>query len=314
VRTIPFLLAISACGSDGYSSGLGEPIRVTGGDFIAGDFPADDAATTPTVLYVAGVATVVTQGQAITKYSGLASKDAFSVAVALPDLGTGYWAVPVDGPDVTQNNDLLWGMNVEITPDVPFGLQTLTFAALDKEGHGGPPYETQLCILPESANGNLAACDPATMPQADVLSLTWDTDVDLDLVVVAPNGKIVSPKTPTTALPTDGTEIPSEELADEHTGTITRDSNADCRIDGINRESLVFSGAPPQGEYLVYADLSRSCGRSYVNFQVNLFHRGEVAADGTWPVEEIPLAAGELLADQADAGATLGLFAVKVTF
>jgi hypothetical protein len=309
-----WLAALAACTLDAYDDGSNEPIRLTGGTFVRGPLPADETATTPTVINAAGVGLVVTQGQATVAYSGLVSKDAYSVAVALPDAGSGYWVKPADGPDVTQDGNLLFSLNLEIAEIVPYGLQTLSFVAIGADGRGGPRYDVELCIVPESANGGITACDPSVMPPSDVLALSWDTQVDLDLVVITPSGKIVSAKDPTTALP-DGTvagTIPSDAIADESTGTITRDSNADCVIDGINLESLVFPGEPEHGVYQVYASLNRACGEAYVHFDLTSYHRGEPADDGTWPIVETPLAVGELLAYQASGGATLGTFLLAV--
>lgn len=302
MRALPLLLV--ACEtSEPFDSGAGEPIRVQDGTFVKGALPVDETAETPFVVYASGVGGLVIAGQGAIAYNGLASKDAFSVGVAFPTVGTGYWTVPVDGPDVTQDDQLLFDLVLDFTPEVPFGIQTLDFVAFDDESKPGPPYHAELCILPEVAGGNFAACDPETTPQNAIVSLSWDTDVDLDLVVIAPNGKLVTGKHPTTAVAT--LTVPDEALDDPATGTLSRDSNADCRIDGINRESLVFPGEPAAGPYELWVRLHQSCGHAYVNWKLELLRRVD-AADGTHPVETTEIAVGELLATQVSRDGALG--------
>lgn len=306
-------VVVAGCGEEPLLSGQNEPVRIREGVFHEGELPVDDDAETPLVTNVGGISSIVTAGQASREFNGLASTDGYAVAVSLPGVSAGYWVVPLGAPDVTQANQLAFRATADFGPDVPFGLQTLTFVAIGSEENPGPRYDTIVCVLPAAANNNLAACDPATMPQSVVLSLTWDTNVDLDLVVVAPNGKVVSAKHPSTALLEEGAvSIPSEVLNDPTTGQVTRDSNGNCHIDGIRRESLVFSGAPPAGNYKVYVGLNRACGQSYVNFKAELLRRVD-AEDGTFPVERSPVGAGELLAIQADGGATLGTYLTTLT-
>lgn len=304
------LTALVGCDAERYDSGASELMRVREATFHPGELPEDNTAEQPLVLNAAGVNYVVTQGQGSVVYNGLLSKDAYSVAVTFPTVSSGYWVVPAGGPDVTQDGNLVFLMTIDFTSEVPYGLQTLSFVAIDGDGNPGPRYDTLLCVLPESGAGSLAACDPEVTPPNAVISLSWDTAVDLDLVVVAPNGKVVSAKAPTTAL-AEGT-IPSELVNAESTGSLSRDSNGGCVIDNIRRESLVFPGEPEPGEYLLYASLHSACGRSYVNYGLSLFQRVD-EEDGTHPVIRDDLARGELVSLQADAGESLGTFVAALT-
>jgi hypothetical protein len=305
------LLLLTPTGCDsGFDSGASEAFQVRDGTYHTGEIPIDPEATTPSVIYVGAAGHIVTQGTGNIGYDGLATKDAFSVAAAVPESGPGYWTVPVDGPDVTQDGNLLFDLTADFGRGVPYGLQSLVFSAIDGDGHPGPATESSLCVLPDYAEGSFTACDPTIPPQALVLSLLWDTDVDLDLVVVTPEGKVVSPKAPTTVLPDPNGSIPSDALSDPTTGKLSRDSNRDCVIDSFRMESLVFEVAPPSGEYVVYASLNKACGEPQVGFDLRLY---ESQADGeTWTVDETDLAAGQLLAAQADGGESLGSFVARV--
>ena len=128
-------------------------------------------------------------------------------------------------------------------------------------------------------------------------------------MVVTPAGKLVDSKHPVTAITT--TEVPFDVLDDPTLGTLSRDSNSDCVIDGINLESLVFPGEPPAGDYQVYVRLNRTCGESFVIWHLDLLRRVD-AEDGTHPVQTTPLASGELLASQVARDGELGILATTV--
>lgn len=297
------MLALLLACDAGFTSGAGEPIVVREGTFFEGDLPSDETAVLPEVIYAASTGYVLTQGQGSIGYDGLASADAFSVAVSFPDVSTGYWVVPVDGPDATQDNNLLFDLTVDLSRDAPYGLTSLAFSAIDGDGHPGPRYDAQLCVLPDFADGNYAACDAETPPQHTILSLYWTTDVDLDLVVVTPAGQVVDPTHPSTAVDQDD---------ESSIGVLTRDSNDGCDIDSVRLESLVFEEEPPAGVYEVYADLFSPCGERSVDFELSLFTRVE-EEDGTWSIDRADLASGSLLGSQADAGASLGTHLATVS-
>jgi hypothetical protein len=308
-----FVLALLAAGCEGevWSSGASEPVRVQGGTFVPGALPVDDSAEIPLVVSAAGASYVVTQGKGNVRFRGLATPDAYTVAVSAMDINSGYWVVPLDGPDATQDNDLIISMTLDFLPEVPYGLQTLSFVAIDENGHPGPRYDSPICVLPDYAEGSLAACSDEITPANAVVSLSWDTNVDLDLVVITPSGKVVDWDAPTTGA-VDGDSVPRDIVRDETTGQLSRDSNANCVIDGIRLESLIFPGEPPAGDYQVYADLNAACGESYVNFSLDQYRRTD-ADDGTHPVEKTALGTGELVAEQQDGGASLGTYLTTVT-
>lgn len=305
------LLAVSGgCAEDPYDSGLSEAFQIRDAVFVRGALPEDDTRETPSVVYAASVGYVVTQGQGNIQYTGLVTKDSYAVLVTAQGVSDGYWIVTLDGPDVTQNNDLLFDLTADFTREMPYGLQTLSFVATDENGDPGPRYDSTLCVLPDVSSNNLAACDPDTEPQGALLSLRWDTNVDLDLRVLTPEGKLVSWKAPTTAI-ADGT-IPKEALEDPATGELTRDSNGHCDIDGIRIESLVFPGEPPPGEYELYASLHATCGQSTVHYQASVYRRA-TTDEGALTLEREDLAGGVLSPVHADGGESLGTFITSVT-
>ena len=77
------------------------------------------------------------------------------------------------------------------------------------------------------------------------VSISWDTDTDVDLHVVDP----------------DGDEIYYASPESDTGGELDLDSNAACGIDGINNENITWSDddSPASGEYIVRVDYWDAC-------------------------------------------------------
>jgi hypothetical protein len=306
------LLALAAacgCSAQPVLSGAGEPIVVQGATFIAGPLPGSPpldggAPAKPAVTTLQSVNNSFVQGQAGSSFSGDVTDDASSVAVRFPDLGTGYWVFVPGAPDATDPGNLTWSMTFDIGPDVPPGLHTLRFAALDPSGNAGNQFAQEVCIdsvIPDNFN----ACVPARPPPDAVLSLAWDTPVDLDLWLLTPTGTTLSPKHPTTKLTGDAGASPSD-------GVLNRDSDANCLPDHLNREDVVWKGTPAAGLYLAYADLFSACGQSSVRFTLSLYVAEP--SDGGMSLVLKQQQSGELLAVDANGGASPGLYVMSFTF
>ena len=166
---------------------------------------------------------------------------------------------------------------------------------------GASGVETSLSVCVDtSVPDNLNICVPKRVPPAAVLSLSWDTAVDLDIVVETPSGAIIGQGV--SASDAGGGESSGGPVLDH-------DSNANCVIDNIDRDDLVWQSTPETGTYQVWVDLFRACGQPAVTFTVSLW-LAETQSDGTQRlVEQSPaVAVGELTADQANDGTSSGLF------
>lgn len=308
---------VQACTGRQVSAGGGaaEPLVVESAQFFGGDLPgsapipaSDDGGpgAQPTGTQVIDVnvgSRVIRPGEAGLSISGHATTDAQTVAVRFAGLGSGYWVVPVSGPDPTDNGLLTWSITVDFASDLPAGLHDLLFAAIGADGASGTQQDLQVCIdtpVPD----NLNACDPKRAPPAAVLSLAWDTPVDLDVIVQTPTGAVVGGKRATSAPPSPDGGAAAPGPGD---GVVDHDSNRGCVIDGLQREDVVWESAPPTGTYQVWADLYAACGQGSVRFNVGVW-LPEAQADGTTRLVEHPFARGELQAPQANAGTGPGLF------
>jgi hypothetical protein len=312
-RWARLLLVLGAFGCSGetLTSGLTEPLRVDSAQFQEGALPgirsSSDAAKSESVaklphLVSFSALTIVPPGAVDRSISGTATPGSVSVGLRFENLGTGYWVLPTTTADVFTEGELAWGGLASYARQPEPGKHKLLAVAMDGKGRAGVQSSLDVCLLPEVPdNGNV--CDPSKNPPKLVVSLAWNNPVDLDLRVVTPDGKIVDPKHPTTALADENGKI---DPTAEDLGRILTDSNAGCQIDGQQRENLVFQARPPAGEYLVYANLYEACDQPSVEFTLTV--HSSIPADDHFSQLETLRKSGGLQAIHANGGASLGTF------
>lgn len=288
---VALALAAAACGnSESAASGVGEPLRVTNGQFFPGAFPAPQAGAPAVAPPDSFKTSQVPQGFSGKKISGLTPNDTSSVALDLSGLGQGYWVVPVGVPDALTDN-LTWSATLDFARDIPLGDQLLHMAAANGAGHFGPPVELRLTMLPLIPTGHVVA------------SLAWSNNADLDLHLTSPSGTVLDPKHPNTTPIADagadaGLPLPGS-------GSLDRDSNAGCVSDGFRAENVVWdaeAGAPEAGRYQVRVDMFSACGVPSADFTFTLY------VDGVSTLHRV----GRLLDINADGGGP-GLFVTEFT-
>lgn len=304
------MLAV-ACG-ERQPSGLLEPIRVVDGAFRPGAFPAENAEG-PRITGAEVPGTVLTVAQLGRTISGRASEETFAVGLRFADLGTGWWVTPIQGFDPSFPGERTFALELDVGGGVPVGLHTLRLIAVDEAGQSGVPFDLEVCVIDDAAPDGLNACDVTAEPPHTVVSLTWDSDVDLDLVVVTPDGKRVDARHPTTAQRIDGMPISREALADPTVGRLTRDSNAQCDIDGRNAETLVWQEPPTDGAYLLYADLFDGCDHESARFVLTVYRREELG-EGRYRQVETSRRTGVVLRLAGRGGAIQPLYVSTLSF
>jgi hypothetical protein len=303
---------VASCEGQSPSQVPTEPIQVSGGQFISGPLPGkpppDGGANptgalavtqlnTPVLPLVAGAVTALVTGEVTT--------DASAVGIALADLGSGYWVVPLGSTDPL-TGDYTFSFSMSLNPADPSGVHRLRVVGLgpaDKDGHvpAGQANDARICIQsPVPDNGH--ACNPAKTPPPAVISLQWDTAFDLDLHVTLPDGTDLNPKSSVGQIVDGGTSA----LA------FDRDSWGACVPDGFYQEDLAFQAQPRPGTYSIRVDPFASCGAPVAHFTVTVYERM-----GTCPqcgLASVFSQAGELLATQVTGGASAGLFVHTQTF
>lgn len=303
--------------------GASEPFRVRGAQFIAGKLPGlepSDAAPTPvgdagseqgppSVTQFQTPFSYVFQGQGAQTISGLITANGWTVGLQMVGIGTGYWVIPAGDVDpASKTKELTWSASCDFGLEIPAGYHFVRAVALDQGGHAGPQLEKRLCvgsILGES----LTPCDPTIPPPEAIIALRWDTNVDLDLQVVTPDGRLVDPKHPATAEPGEGGTLPPEA------GAFDRDSNAGCVIDGIRHEDLIWKDVAPTGRYLIYVNLFDACKQPAVRFEASVYTAvPNPDVDGGKELQQWWKQGGELLDFQANGGAAIGLYISEFDF
>jgi hypothetical protein len=279
------LLALCGCSSESASSGLEEPIRVTNGQFFPGAFPEihEDG---PALSQVGLKSIQFPAGSLAKTITGDADASAQSVAIALENLGTGYWIVPMGAEDPNTPGAFAWAATCDFSRDLPEGLHNISMAATDSNGKFGPLTSQKLSIKSLIPAGHVVA------------SLTWGADADLDLHLTSPSRKELYPKKPNTiGSDESGVPLPGSGLLD-------RDSLAACIPDGVRTENVVFADAPEPGTYNVRVDMFNACKQPAVTFKFTLYVDGQSALEKT----------GRLLDIDADAGGeNSGLFVTEFT-
>ncbi len=327
------LLAVACSGNSASKTGTGEPLVIkvkssTQGNvlaqFIAGTLPGtpptdaglgtggsaglDAGAGAPLAWQVSFQYSerFVYQGQANISIGGLTSIDVSAVALAWADGGTGYWVVPV-GPLDGATQQPTWAATADFSPNITPGFHNLNYVAINGQGQAGVIQSQKICIASRVPNG-FQGCVPNPNPPKAVISLSWDTNVDLDLQVQAPDGTFIDSKNPATVgLDAGVTTLPA------NAGRIDRDSNGYCVIDGIRYENLIWQNVAPTGRYGIYANLFDACRLPVVHFNVSVYTA--VTGDGgTQELHSWYSTYGELLDFQANGGSNVGLFVSEFVF
>jgi hypothetical protein len=230
-------LLVAGCGAAPADSGVTAWLRVAGAQFQPGAI--SDAAGGPAVAGVLADQTFIVRGSTGNALAGTLDAGATAAILAL-DGDSGYWIAVAGVPDVTAPDQPTLHADYDLSPLSPLGARDLTVRAVDDAGRAGAPTAAHLVVV-----------DAVPPTGALVVTLTWDTEADLDLHVVDPGGGEIWARAPADA-----------------GGVLDGDSNAMCVIDGRRSESVTWAAAPPSGHYLVRVDLPWLCGAGFADWTV----------------------------------------------
>jgi hypothetical protein len=291
---------VASCDSEPYDVGLDEPIIAQRAELKQGDLPegSDEAAAVTSLELNFGV---LRPGAANASVKGRTTGDAYSVAIRFEDLGSGYWVKPVGSADPTLPDELTFDFTFQAAYDIAPGNHTLVAVAFDSKGRAGPAYSVPVCVvsdLPDNQN----ACDATNEPPPTIISLTWDADSDLDLILEGPGGVRYD------------RSHKSELDGDKILWGLDLDGSTGCLVDGRRRENFVFYELPEEGSsFLAYASFFDACGRTAVRFELTVY-RAERADDGTYSLVAEPSVRGEYLRAQQSGGIATPLYLRAITF
>jgi hypothetical protein len=164
-------------------------------------------------------------------------------AVYISVMGSeGYWEVTV--PAGASVADVLLTLARALPDNV-----TIIFEVKDDAGDVSTPVSVMLSVH-HVGTGDIQ------------VSVSWDTDNDVDLHVIDPNGF----------------EVYWYDEASPEGGTLDLDSNAACDIDGVNNENIVWpAGKAPHGTYTVRVDYFENCTYEATNYVVTVQKAGTEA-------------------------------------
>jgi hypothetical protein len=306
----------AACGGEDVTPGRNEPFRVTNGNaqFFSGKLPGTPAAQAaegakPSVKAFDFANKLVTPGETGKNLNGRASDDTTSIGLAAPGISSGYWVVPVGAPDPQFPGEITWSARADFSPDFPAGTHEFVAVPFDKDGKAGVQKNQSFCILPRIPD-NGHACDPSRPLPAAVAVLRWNRPVDLDLQVVTPTGRVVTPKNPTVDVP-DLTDPFNPIPPNPDLGIIDHDGGRECVSDALMQEALVFV-TPPRGAYTFYANLFDSCGVQGLSFELSIW-----VPRGTGDAQKLTQARtyhGRATSLDANGGTGNGLRMARITF
>ena len=284
------VLALGGLGCDAGvqgGAGTGALLRVSGATFaggsvvssatfVEGALPAapDPAVADGPTVKITQIHSLIFPGAGQRALTGSVQAGARSIAIGLAD-DIGYWIIPAATADheTLGSTDLLFNAILSYSMSLSPGSHDLVLRGLLGDRRMGPATTQALSVTGDDVTG------------AMVVTLSWDTEADLDLHVVAPNPPDSSKPLGTTevwvknpsSLPprsiAEGGAYSPEELAAG--GQLDFDSNGACLIDGRRREHVVWGMAPPMGHYIIRVDAVSMCGEAGAKWQLDV-----VAASG----------------------------------
>ena len=231
-------------GSDAY-------LRVPGASFVRGPMPAGSPSA-PGVGSIVLVNSFIRPSLIDYPIAGALDPGATAAAIGLKG-DAGYWIVVAGPPDVATPADPSFAVAATFAAGIVPGQYTLVVRAVDAQGHFGTPRMQILTAHPSPSD-----------PAGDlVITLSWDTESDLDLHVVDPSGQEIfhgamSDQPPPFAVQPEAGSY----------GHLDWDSNANCVIDGKRQESVIWQSRPPRGAYVVRVDAASLCGAPIAHFAV----------------------------------------------
>lgn len=252
------VLVISSCDGSTSDPGLRAALRAEGAQFFPGAMPAE--AGGPKVAAVNLVTTSLRAGSVGKSCSGALEAEATSAAIALAG-DDGYWVVTASVPDVQTPGLPSFHTRLSFSSSLSPGSHDLVVRAVDINGRFGPANVQPLTPVDTTPQGRL------------VVSLTWDSESDLDLRVVDPNGAEVWKRNINSFGPPAPGQPPGSD-AWKNGGILDFDSNAACVIDGRRRENVVWKTTAPSGHYVVRVDTFSLCSEVSANWKLEAFLSG----------------------------------------
>ncbi len=260
--------SVPAACTNGVRADSGEDayMQVPGAEFVRGTMPAGSAKG-PGVSQISLMNNDIWAGLGNDPITGTLGPTATAAAIGLQG-DVGYWLLVAGPPGIATPNDPSFSATASFSRGIVVGSYTLVVRAVDAAGHFGSPA-TQILVAETSPTNPPATGDL-------VVTLTWDTESNLDLYVIDPTGAEIywnqqSSEPAFSFASTDGGSY----------GYVDYDSNANCVLDGLRREDAIWPHPPPSGRYTVRVDAPSLCGQPIAHWIVGVLLRGKAVAQAS---------------------------------
>ncbi len=251
-------VVLGACDGVKSDPGADALLRLEGATFYRGAMPEDGAGPDVSAIRVT---TAIVQANTVDKScSGSAGRAATGVAIALQG-DAGYWIVPTGAPSSDAPGSASFRTTLAFAPTLSSGQYLLVARAVDAEHRFGRAA-TQMLMT-----NDLVGRVDGGAPEHVRVTLTWDTEADLDLHVLdAAGNEVWKRDINSVPQPTPGEVRDPKAYADG--GVLDIDSNAACAIDGRRKESVIYSGQAPPGHWVARVDTFSMCAAISAHWRV----------------------------------------------
>ena len=266
MRSAACLLLVAACDPGGVDANLSTRalMSVSGGQFLPGALPAPSPGA-PAVADVIARNHSVFPGERGKKLNGHMDPRARAIAMGFAG-DIGYWIILAGNPDEIDANLLTFAATIDISSALTVGDHELLVAAVDAGGHFGPAMPVSISVRDTTPQGML------------IVTLRWDTEADLDLHVVEPDGTEVWARNINDATPPAPGDPPPDPAYVNGGGILDFDSNSQCQIDGRRQEDVTYAMRVPSGHYLVRVETFSLCAAADANWTVDVISQGNAIA------------------------------------
>lgn len=260
------LVVLASC-EDGVDADLGldASLQVEGGTFRRGAPPTPTGG--PDTLAVGLVTSALRPGATGKPCTGALGPGATAAIVSLAG-DRGYWIVPAGAAAADSPGAPTFSARLAFSSRLAPGAYALGVQAVDGAGRIGASRTAPLVAVATSAPARFA------------ITLTWDTQADLDLHVVDPSGVEIFDRNMSAVEP-PAPGKPVDLAAYAKAAYLDFDSNAECVIDGLRRESVLYPEAPARGRYVARVDTKSTCGFGVARWRVTAVLDGRVLGTAT---------------------------------
>jgi hypothetical protein len=251
---------LTACAASEAEPGLRATLRVSGGTFVEGAFPAPNP-NGPLITSLRIPHAEVSPSLRRERFSGSVPPDAEAVLIGLRG-DPGYWIVGAGAAAIEEPDLPTFSAEISFARDTPAGPLDLALSAVRRDGVVGPRTDVALNHVPRARSEHLS------------IELHWDTQADIDLHVVVPGESEIWPGNINSYTPPAPGAAAPDPTAFRRGGVLDLDSNGNCVLDGRREERASWETPPMPGTYVVRVATASLCSESIAHWTLEVWKGG----------------------------------------